>query len=127
MTVDGILIIDDDLDILGLLEEGLQMHVDGPITTMADTSVAAERILDGRYKPRIVVSDYDNIGASGDRHGGYTLYEALKAAGKMPDHFIMISGYRQDQLPPLPDDVTFMRKPLQMGIFGREIKEKYDQ
>jgi CheY-like chemotaxis protein len=125
MTVDEILVIDDDPSVVGLLEEALPWYTTGQVTTQRDTGVAAQDILSGMRNPRIIVSDYDNCNASGDKQGGLTLYGLLQKAGKLPAHYIMISGSPRAELPPLPEGVEFFSKPLQLQELGKII-EKYD-
>ncbi|MBI5001755.1 response regulator [Candidatus Woesearchaeota archaeon] len=103
-----ILLVDDEEDITEMFERAFAV-VGYKAVREKCTNAAGARVLTAREAYDVIVSDFNNKGASGDHEGGMTLYRKLQRERVVPPLYVVISG--QDNLT-IPREVPFMRKPI---------------
>ena len=89
------------------------------------TTVAGERILKGE-RPDVVISDYNNEGASKDTRGGATLLQALHGTG-FGGSFLVVSGSPRYSLVGIERAAGVLEKPYSLKVLEAKVNEVYQR
>lgn len=122
-----ILVVDDEIEIRDVLRRYLK-GLGYDVSTEECTHKAGDRILNNNEKYDCVLSDYNNKDASGDHHGGRTLYDRLREANANPPLYYWMSG---DHNITVPEGIIFFKKPFnslqELGEFLNSAFKEYQQ